>query len=493
MHVNLRRLLRSRGPLFSVGILTLSTTASCFSGPTEGIADPRRLCGSDSTVHQFTSSVVTEADIYIDASVSMQGYISAPGYSMPISPLQQLLQTSLLEKLSDGDLSPRLHIFGEEVNPTPLPLRELRDYVRERSKYSENRSDIVAALERAGESTASLSIIITDNAQDLEYAKEGRERRAPGFDRSAVVRTISQSLAGKGFGVWLLGAQSPFEGTYFSLLLTMNTTGAGTNRRVELTEGQQRPFYCWIVSRDWNKGRKLVADLHEDLTRFASPGTQGVPSVNAIELFPGILPSLSLPEPNEDELSPSPPPGGTGVPTDVFRVRRWEDDGQGDSLGELVFQQPRTSDIFFLLKARLTLASDSSQALLSLPLSSWELTPKPPLDLGAQLREELRHFAPPKAQESSQALTKYWELSVPHNQLLARPQATWALAIPFTLRSQALPQSYWLRAWSTDVDTTPNSINGKTLYLSDVTNTIIARNLGADRRHGCSVLLFDRE
>jgi hypothetical protein len=479
--------------IIPLGLLVLSTGASCFNGTTEGTEDPKALCPSNEEP-QVAPSAVTEADIYLDASESMQGYISAPGYAMSISPLQQLLQTSLLEKLSDAGLSPRLHTFGEEVNPTPLPLRELREYVRDRSKYSEDRSDVVAALERAGESTTSLSVIITDNAQDLEYAKEGRDQRAPGFDRSAIVRTVSQNLAAKGFGVWLLGSQSPFEGTYFSLQLTLNSTGVGTNRRVELAGGKERPFYCWIVSRDWEKGRSLVAELYEELAQLSDLGADGVMKVHAIEFFPGIVPDLFLDEPDENELSTPIATGrqGTGESlADVFRVRSWTSDParQGVTSGELVFEQPRTSKLIFLLKARLTLpSSDRNSALLSLPLSAWEILPKESLDLGASLTSEVQHFVPSQHEGSKGSLSRYWELAVPYERLVSQPQNRWILAVPLSLRTGQVPGNYWLREWSTADDTTPEAIAGRTLYLYDVSRAILERTTGRQQQRGCVAL-----
>ena len=291
-----RRLICQGFPVVSIALLALLGAFAC-SGTTEGTEDGEALCRLDEGL-QLAPATVTQADIYLDNSVTMAGFISDVDHPMPVTPLQQLLQSLLVERLNDVELVPSFYTFGLNVDPA-TPLSELPNYVRDRTYYEKTENDIVAALLKASERPSSLSVIITDNTQDVLTSKQGRSL---GFDRSGIVRTVSENLAGKGFGVWLLGFQSAFRGDYFSVRLTLEPAGVRTNRKFPLSG--ERPVYCWIVSRDWEKGRSLAVDLHEELSRFAPLGEDGAPQVRGIEVFSGIVPSLSADEPDERELAP---------------------------------------------------------------------------------------------------------------------------------------------------------------------------------------------
>ncbi|MFY9824242.1 MAG: hypothetical protein WAM82_22900 [Thermoanaerobaculia bacterium] len=496
----LRRLSMRRGRIndrLTVRLALLATVAlflgtSC-GGTTEGTEDAEKLCHSEKAT-EFASAPVTQADIYLDSSESMQGYLSDATHAMPVSPLQQLLQSLLLEELNDLGVVPGFYPFGSEVPTSPSPLSHLQDFVRSRGSYSQRDTDIVAALERASGKESSLSVVITDNTQDLETFKE---RRAFGFDRSGIVRAVTGDLAGKGFGVWLLGVQSPFDGVYYSVLLTRGPAGVVTNQRITLQQGSERPFYCWVVSRDWEKGRRLVARLHEDLERYSGLSAGSHSKSQVIEFFPGILPSLVVEEPEEIEVShgPGDQQASPGF-VDIFRVRSWTHRPMDTSmsLAELDFEQPRSSEILFPVKVRLSINQDD--VLLSLPLQAWKSASEGNLDLGARLTRGIPHFEVKRQQPvQDSSMVQYLELSIPYERLVSQPRDRWKLAIPLSISVDMsfIGAENWLGAWSTQDDTSPKAISGKTLYLRDVSTSILQKTVGRSRYRGCLSLNFERK
>lgn len=442
---------------------------------------------------------VTESQVFLDLSWTMRGFISEGEGGRPVTLQQELLRTILLEALGNADVTPpTLWGFGREVFPLEESLSAYAARegggVEPRELYDQAETDVVATLLAASEQPSALSVILTDNAQDLRTAKE---RRAPGFDRSAMIRALTQELAEKGFGVWLVGFRNDFRGAYFSILLAANSHGVHVNKPIPLASEQ--PLYAWVISKDLAKGRAVVDDLVRELRRrWAVRNEEGQPPVHAIELAPGAPPRVEPREPLPEELEiatgEDAPFSGPDPQRDLLRVRDWEV-VEGDvprAEATLRFQRPRGADLLFLLKVQLD-GDPERPEWGTWPYSAWNLQWRQQPDGRGPQVQVAQDLSPFSVQP--EARTRFRKLVLPLQQVTAyepeRRRIQIPLSVAFGVRS--IPADHWVRAWSTDDDTTQKGIEGKTLYLSDVTGSVLEKTIGREQPGACIDLTLVEE
>jgi hypothetical protein len=440
---------------------------------------------------------VTESQVYLDLSRTMSGFISEGEDGRPVTLQQELLRTILLEALGNVDVGPpTLWGFGREIFPLERSLsgyaaREGHGSVSPKTLYDQAETDVVGALLAASKQPSALSVILTDNAQDLRTSKE---TRAPGFDRSAMIRAITQDLAGNGFGAWLIGYHNSFRGTYFSILLAPNSEGIRINKPIPLNSDQ--PLYAWVVSKDLSKGRAVVDHLVVELRRrWRVRNPEGEAPVHAVELAPGVHPRVVPREPHPDELAVESTEEELDVADpqrDIPVVRSWNlEHGEPPRVGAtLVYQRPRGVSLLFPLKVEIEQDRDNEWGRW--PLAVWGLRWKTEAaeGPGATLAEDLEPFPI----LSSQA-TRFRKLIIPYDQLMAYKPDRRRIELPLAIAFQReeIPEEHWLATWSTDNDTTRDGVEGKTLYLSDVATAVLDRTVGPERPAACVHLTFVEE
>jgi len=488
------------GPAGLVVTLLLAGALSC--SPVDSTDAPEVKCYWDTRLSGSSGDApeVAESQIFLDLSRTMSGFISEGRSGRPVTLQQELLRTILLEALGNVAVTPpTLWGFGREVFPLEGSLssyaaKEGRGSEEPWTLYDQAETDVVGALLAASRQPAALSVILTDNAQDLRTPKD---RRAPGFDRSAMGRALTEELAGNGFGVWLIGFRNDFRGAYFSILLASNSHGIHVNKPIPLASKQ--PLYAWVLSRDLPKGRAVVDHLVRELRRrWRVRNGEGEPPVHAVELAPGAPPDVLPLEPLPDELevvaSDDPVLGNLDPTRDVLRVQTWgpEDGEPPRAAGTLTFQRPRGVDLFFLIKAQLE-PNGQDRQWGGWPFSAWHLKWQiQPNGQGpsGKVEEDLAPF-----RGEHRAGTRFRRLVMPFDQLVAYDPPGRRVEIPLSLTfdADAIPGDHWLQAWSTDDDTTKEGIEGKTLYLFDVARSVLERTIGRERPAACLHLTLVEE
>lgn len=480
------------GPVLAVSLL-MSTAYGCPPARSGGQTG-EEACYWDQQEEEAagTSTSVTESQVYLDLSRTMSGFISNGENGRPVTLLQELLRTILLEALGNVEVTPpKLWGFGREIFPLDHSLssyaaRESKGSVDPRDLYDQGETDVVGALEAASKQPSALSVVLTDNAQDLRTSKDSR---APGFDRSAMIRTITQDLAEHGFGVWLIGYRNSFRGTYFSILLAPNEKGVHINKPIALASDQ--PLYVWVVSKDLEKGRAVVDHLVRELRRrWSVRNSEEAAPVHAVELAPGVAPLVLPTEPSPPEIDPSWTPE-TGLraldPRETLpRVRSWQrDERELPTIeAELVYQRTNEVNLRFPLQVDLE-RREPHRDWGNWPLSAWKLVwktegaiPGPSI----KLSNDLSPF-----QLRSTGERRYRMLLLPFDQLTAYEPERRRVEVPLAVHfdEAGAPGDSWLAKWSTEGDTTKDGIEGKTLYLLDIANSVLAKTIGTQRPAAC--------
>lgn len=486
-----------------IALLAVASLVSCTSRIESCGCDPTLDCGpptggeAEAPAPGSLAPAVAEGAIYLDLSWTMRGFIADRGYEIPFTRFQQLLRTTLPEAFVEVDLpSPAFHGFGGDLVPAER-LAPMLDYaVRSpdrtspRTRYDQGQTDVVGMLERAAGAPGTLSVVVTDNAQDV--LRSGG-RRVPGFDRSSFVKTVTDHLAGRGFGVWLVGVQNEFEGTYFSIQPVFDQDGLRVNSPLALRG--RRPFYVWVVSRDLDKGRRFVAHLAQRLDSGPDGNGDSGDRVHAIELAPGLLPQLRLAEPeapaadNADTVFSS---------TRWFRIHEWQDRGAAPAYVCLAFDRSEQSirHQFPLLGVVTPRPAGDPVSRLQLPPEVWRTELRPHRDgsdlPGLQIDSMAGERPPTPGSGTTPALGHMLTLN-PVTMAAARPDER-SLDLDIDLRADlsALPADHWITTWSTPDDTTPEAILGKTLYLEDVVLGILTATVGRPQPSRCVRLCFAR-
>lgn len=467
----------------------LGCLAGCDRVPDLANTDCCYLQGSNGGA--ATGIPVTDASVYLDTSTTMRGFIGDASHPMPVTLQQHLLRTLLLEALHSIDVGdPSLWGFGKEIFPLPHSLSAYASPPRDR--YDRGETDIVEVLYKVAQEPSTVSVIVTDNAQDLRAPKP---QRAPGFDRVALIRAVTDGLVKEGFGVWLVGFLSGYHGEYYSVLLAANSGPAHINKPIPLSS--RRPSFCWVVSRDLHKGRQLVRRLHRELSNLV-PDNKSL--VQAIELGPGLPPRITIEEPNERSVGEIDEGGGDGDDTqprissrDYLRLLDWSTEAvpQGVvSHAQVAYESPRGSQLLFLLKLRVK-PHEEAVGWDSLPPSAWRINvdgagkstlcvaegnTRFPGDRGIEARVSDHvgaYVLPPDPGY------EYRQLAFPYRQVTSRASGEQRAELPVYVAADpsALPDDHWLRSWSTADDTTTAGIDGKALYLYDVAAGILQKTL----------------
>lgn len=458
----------SRTAIYLGVALALSGATACSGGAS---SQPPQPC-----IHLPTSAPgaggVESAKVVLDVSMSMRGFIG----KWSITPFQHLLRTWLKEGLTAVGL-PNPELLGVAGKVRPLGS-DLESHALRRALYDQRETDVVAALLWAGEQPKALSIIVTDNVQDV-LSNHGQ--RARGFDRAAFSRAVV-NLAAKGFGVWLVGFQCPFSGTYYSVRLSQGTVGPLINAPLHV-EGR-RPAYVWVVSRDLDKGRAVVSFLHDEISRDSKEGRE----VWSLELAPGRRPTVIVHKPSVAELRPSAPqPGAGSLPAMYLHPYQWPSsrtNGRTDI--RLEFQRRGGADErLLLLKIQLREPSPP-HAWQRTPTANWQVVVRVRPDDGmAIVGADLSAFTP--TQPAPQGM-HYTRLAVSSRDLLKQRDPL--LEVGIGTRDDVKKTYQWVTKWSAADDRTVNDVQAKTLYLEDVLHGVLKQTLGGEQMQSCLHVSF---
>lgn len=411
---------------------------------------------------------VSEGRIYLDLSQSMRGFIGGGEDGVGFTLLQRGLDGILDEAFATAGVpSPSLVGFGSELRRDlpPLPAFVVESGGSSpRKRYSEVQTDLGAAVRDIRRAPRTLSVVVTDGAQDLRVAGAGSV--GPGFVRTALVRLIHDELIQRGFGVWLVGAMSDFGDCYY------NVRADRQGRVGRCIEVRRRPAYFWVFSRDLGKGRELVRYLVRELRSESGVG-EGA-SVEALELSPGALPKVRLrPAAGEDLARLKDLDRGR-----LSTVAGWRDDESFPGATAACVRIPWIPGQAVQLPVVLDLSPGAPDlADLVLPAAVWSAALEPPPALSSLHVEEER---------ASEGRGRPLLLELSHDEAMGLEPGG-AVEIPVVLRadfSAGLERS-WVGRWSTRDDSSSEKVEGKTLYLADIVEGILAEQLPEPRAAAC--------
>jgi len=421
--------------------------------------------------------------VYLDLSASMQGFVSDDSVEMPFTLYQKALDQVLPEAFGSIPVeSLEVHGFGGEI---VRDIGQIQSYVVQRSagssprrRYDKGATDLVRVIADAALAPEVVSVVITDGVQDRRLMG-GAAASGPGFVRTAVVQEMRRSLVGEGFGIWLVGVMSRFDGCYYNV----KPNAANQVGRCMEMEGV-RPVFFWVFSRDIQAGRRWTAYLVEELHREASAGGgEAGEAVEAVELWPGRHPRLTVAQDQKapDELLRE---------SSIRRVVGWK-----ERLPEapLSFCCPRfrgREGSRLILPMQLMLAGADSQggAFAPLPPDVWQLVEP---EEEAWTLEEREGWRGTKGGSPSLPLS----LTIPYETAARKVAADEILEVPLRLRLDARRglRGHWVERWSTGDDSTEEGARGKALYLHDVVAGLVSASLGQLEPGICLQMRLQRE
>jgi hypothetical protein len=393
---------------------------------------------------------ITEGRIYLDLSQSMRGYISDG--DVPFTLFQRALDGLLQEAFAEVRLTnPTLLGFGSGLRKDLPPLESFVLTGKEgppSQKFNETSTDLSVTFRDIRKSLRALSVVVTDGAQDQRDGPSGSV--GEGFVRTALVNAVRDELIQKGFGVWLVGVMSGFDGCYY------NVRPDRQGRVGQCIQVQRRPVYFWVFSRDLGKGRALVRSLADRL-RAEAPN-----QVNALELSPGAIPGVHLAQPEPEEVRRL-VTSKTALRDRLATIRLWR------SPAAACVELPFVADGNVQLPLALRL--DSPEDGLAPPGVTWKATIESPESLpGLRAR----------------TLPGILLLEISSSQ-------TETIEIPLILQAdlQRGLEASWIERWSTRDDASAQALEGKTLYLADIVSELLSP-LAEPRRAACLHLTLIR-
>jgi hypothetical protein len=406
------------------------------------------------------------ARVYIDSSLSMQGFIGDQSGS----------HFRLLKRLKD--ILVDAHVLSFEASPFGLKILRMdmvsafSQFGTDRRAYAEKDTYLAGVIEDASSwNQNGVILILTDGISSVtkshglkevspkKDSKQARgDRTEPQSARTCSLGSDSACLALRiheyiqsGHGFWIVGFRFPFDGPYW---VEEGGPKARPGVKLERVKVPDRPFYVWVGGADVEQGRKIVRGL----IRFAGEGASPVPFM-AVEIAPGLWERWDVPSATTLQEIDQPPrqfcPREGGALPKTFHTR-----GSGKEFpvlevkarqrGSLGVQLPLwskgvdTQDITSLLQFRQDLVLDLPQSLtLENKSLNWSLRPYQGVKEG---------------RVRSLDLCVMWD---PPQALLGKDMdvvARWKIERATTVGDP------W-EAWSTDIDDTPETAR-QTVNLS---------------------------
>jgi len=435
----------------------------------------------DTSKETSNKANVTEGAIYLDASISMQGYISTPTYNrIPFTLLQHMLHNVLQTTFHHVGISkPVFKTFGATIMNPEAPMANYAvtvGSISPRSRFNCSETNIVGVFHEVSKKESSLSVILTDGSQDVHSVNGGL---AAGFDRPEFIQAISNGLIERGFGVWLIGIMNDFDGFYYNIIPDRN----GEINNPRYFRGK-RPVYCWVVSKNVKQGREFVQYLYNDITRLSRTNLEDRNGsvVQAIELAPGIYPEITLIEPRPNNYFKF----NNEISNTLTFVLDWRDSSKHKlfKISRIDFPTTPGNNVLFVLQARLELKLQYKWN--SFPSTMWQVEtgdknslikaiPKTP-DINTLDSENLRFVF----------------INFPYDRLIVLNPRERSFELPVCLHADletGLDNS-WIKTWSTVIDTEERHIQGKTLYLYDVISDLLKLTIGKKRIGTCLRLVL---
>lgn len=422
-------------------------------------------------------SEVTGGAIYLDISISMQGYISHPRYRIPFTLLQHMLHNSIQTSFHHVGISkPVFRCFGGKIE---TPATHLMHYAisdgttQPRARFNLSETNLVAVIQEASRSQSSLSVIITDGSQDVHNDKG---ELAPGFDRPELIQALNEGLIQKGFGVWLIGIMNDFDGSYYNIVPDRD----GQINKPRPVYGK-RPVYCWVISKNIDKGREYVEYLYADMIRLARSNSEDKNgnTVHVIEIAPGIFPGIKLIEPKTSDFFRL----NNETSVRLIFILDWSDSSRG-ALSKIAarcnFPNVPGRDVLFVLQSELDFKLNYHWN--SFPSSMWQIDVIKTHSL--PMTTETRR---PDTNQVNSANLRFIFINIPHDRLYNYNDNERSFEFPVCLYAdldQGLENS-WIKTWSTVRDTEEKYIQGRTLYLYEVVSELLMKTIGVRRVGAC--------
>lgn len=355
---------------------------------------------------------------------------------------------------------PMQHFASSDGNTSP------------RSQFKCSETNIVGVFQEASRNQSSLSVIITDGSQDVHSVNGAL---APGFDRPEFIQAINDGLIEKGFGVWLIGIMNDFDGVYYNIIPDRN----GEINKPRYVRGK-RPVYCWIISKNVDKGREYLQYLYDDITRLAKTSSEDKNGnmVQAIEIAPGIYPEINLMEPK---------------PTNYFKLdndtsRRltyildWRDAPKRilSKIARSDFPKVPGNNVLFVLQAGLEFKFRYNWN--SFPSNMWKVDVNKTHSLPMTAIPMIPDIKKPDSEN-----LRFVFINIPHDRLIVLNDDERVFEFPVCLYADLDKglDSSWVKNWSTVIDTEERHIRGKTLYLYEVVSELLEKTIGQKRIGAC--------
>lgn len=407
--------------------------------------------------------------VYLDTSVSMAGYVSADRqgqtvYGRALQELRNLVSVA----------TPALEVTVRRVDAAvgaPNPDSFLTQASFDKGVYTGRETNIAGAIgvfnpPEAAQSGAQLQkasavgpqpaprfhVLVTDGVQSQ---RQGGGDCTGGSDQVCVRKRIL-SLLGAGWGGYVIGMRSEFQGKVFS------ETGG---RTVDFTSNKRdpqtfRPFYIYLFSPDRAALDGLAATLVKQLRPL-------VPDESCIRTL--ALTSAYAAGDTPAELTIEDKPTADDNPA---RLLELETPGRESPRGFVLHVSPDTERLTqpvpFTVETAIPWSANVSQGgspREMAELIEWRLTPDAGFEekLKAEEGGELRF---PELKLAGQKVEPDGKVSLTINAKFPLGAATpqwrvYRLEGRLNLQQQT-PQ--WINDWSTDLDTTASAAN-KTLYL----------------------------
>jgi hypothetical protein len=435
-----------------------------------------------------------EGRVYLDLSTSMRGFVADERSPLRFTPLQEALDHLLAEAFAGAEIGGVEHDgFGDAIRRNVGPLQGFAVQApggpSPRERFAEPSTDLVQAFRDAAAHPDALSVVVTDGVQDLR--RSGDDGVGPGFIRTAMVRELERGVIDRGFGLWLVGVMSPFDGCYF------NVNPDPQGRVNQCMRVEARPVLFWILSRDLTAGRRFVQSVAEGLRRPSPPAAAGVarPEVQALEVWPGAVPEPRLEVTRGTEL-------GREFFTDNLFVGAWLPSAaltapRGVTAACVTFERRAGGLLRVPLQLRSPIGRNDSASVPVLPGSFWRaVVPEASewrlVELAAGAADSAAGAA--GAEPRPDGGDTPWALEIAHEAAARLAGEGRTLEIPLRLRLSLDfgPEDFWLRRWSTADDSSAAAVEGKTLYLWDVVGGVVTAAAGDREPVACLQLKFKR-
>ena len=246
----------------------------------QGTTDPPRWDYISQENPEPTLNPVKTTDdlvIYLDASLSMPGYVSSDGqtiYSRTLKELRGFATT----------LAPNLRVIVRKVGlslESPQSDLQLAQASVDSNFYNEHETDLAGAITSFSKSLLPEApdeypppryhILVTDGVQSTRLQNHNSSCYS-GSDQFCVRKKILELLE-KGWGGCIIGIRSQFHGSIYSELNLLK--GEPYKVRYDTTDNDPktyRPFYLYIFSPDPSILDKMVEELKERIRPLVGEG-----------------------------------------------------------------------------------------------------------------------------------------------------------------------------------------------------------------------------